>query len=227
MHRRYGFIRSFNRQRRFVMSIKTRKSSAFSFSAKARHHHPSYDKTQLQGWKKKHNEAELPHAGWDAEEKRCLELGLLGADSIHDNSIPTFARGELPHFAGINSFLKAPFIENMKDVGKFDVAVMGVPFDGGTTYRPGTRFRPQGLSRISALYTPYNYEIGVDLREQMSLCDIGDVFTIPANIENTFDQISKATAHVFASGAMPIILGGDHSICFPTVCGIAINRSSS
>ena len=203
------------------MSIKTRKSSAFSFSAKARRHHPSFDKTQLQGWKMMHKEAELPHAGWDAEEKRCLELGLQGADSIQDKSIPTFARGELPHFAGINTFMKAPYIENMKDVGKFDVAVMGVPFDGGTTYRPGTRFRPQGISRISALYTPYNYEIGVDLREQMSLCDIGDVFTIPANIEKTFDQISKATAHVFASGAMPIILGGDHSIGFPTVCGIA------
>src|SRR3569623_2483330 len=221
MHRLYGFIRSFNRQRRFVMSIKTRKSSAFSFSAKARRHHPSFDKTQLQGWKMMHKEAELPHAGWDAEEKRCLELGLQGADSIQDNSIPPFARGALPHFAGINPFMKAPYIENMKDVGKFDVAVMGVPFDGGTTYRPGTRFRPQGISRISALYTPYNYELRVDLREQMSLCDLGDVYTIPANIENTFDQISKATAHLIASGAMPLILDGDHSIGFPTVRGIA------
>src|SRR3569833_1242362 len=221
MHRLYGIIRSFNRQRRFVMSIKTRKSSAFSFSATARRHHPSFDKTQLQGWKMMHKEAELPHAGWDAEEKRCLELGLQGADSIQDKSIPTFARGELPHFAGINTFMKAPYIENMKDVGKFDVAVMGVPFDGGTTYRPGTRFRPQGISRITTQNTPYNYEIGVDLREQMSLCDIGDVFTIPANIEKSFDQLSKATAHVFASGATPLILSPDHSIVLPTARGIA------
>ena len=117
--------------------------------------------------------------------------------------------------------MKAPYVEDVKDVGKYDVAILGVPFDGGTTYRPGTRFGPQGIRRISALYTPYNYEIGVDLREQMSMCDIGDVFTIPANIEKTFDQISKATAHVFASGAMPVILGGDHSIGFPTVRGIA------
>lgn len=203
------------------MFIQSRKHSAFNAGGAKRRHHPSFDKTQLQGWKMMHKEAELPHAGWDAEEKRCLELGLQGADSIQDKSIPTFARGELPHFAGINTFMKAPYIENVKDVGKFDVAVMGVPFDGGTTYRPGTRFGPQGIRRISALYTPYNYEIGVDLREQMSLCDIGDVFTIPANIEKTFDQISKATAHVFASGAMPIILGGDHSIGFPTVRGIA------
>ncbi len=203
------------------MFIQSRKHSAFNAGGAKRRHHPSFDKTQLQGWKMMHKEAELPHAGWDAEEKRCLELGLQGADSIQDKSIPTFARGELPHFAGINTFMKAPYIEDVKDVGKFDVAVMGVPFDGGTTYRPGTRFGPQGIRRISALYTPYNYEIGVDLREQMSMCDIGDVFTIPANIEKTFDQISKATAHVFASGAMPIILGGDHSIGFPTVRGIA------
>ena len=68
----------------------------------------------------------------------------------------------MPHFAGINTFLKAPYAENVRDVGRYDAAVMGVPFDGGTTYRPGTRFGPQGMRRISALYTPYNYELGVD-----------------------------------------------------------------
>ncbi|MHB8474431.1 MAG: agmatinase family protein [Gammaproteobacteria bacterium] len=198
-----------------------RHPSAFAMCAPLRRHHPSFDKTSLHGWKAMHKEAELSHKGWEAEEKRCLELGLQGADSIEDKSIPTFARGELPHFAGINTFMKAPYIEDVKSISSYDVAVMGVPFDGGTTYRPGTRFGPQGIRRISALYTPYNYEIGVDLREQMTMCDIGDVFTIPANIEKTFDQISKATAHVFASGAMPIILGGDHSIGFPTVRGIA------
>ncbi len=95
------------------------------------------------------------------------------------------------------------------------------PFDSGTTYRPGTRFGPQGIRRISALYTPYNYELGVDLREQMTLCDVGDVFTIPANLEKSFDQISRGVAHVFSSGALPVMLGGDHSIGFPCVRGIA------
>lgn len=67
--------------------------------------------------------------------------------------------------------------------------------------------------------TPYNYETGVDLREQMTMCDAGDVFTIPANIEKTFDQISNAVAYVSATGAMPVIMGGDHSIGYPTVRG--------
>jgi agmatinase len=53
----------------------------------------------------------------------------------------------------------------------------------------------KGIRRISALYTPYNYEMGIDLREQMSLCDAGDVFTIPANIEKSFDQVSSSTTN--------------------------------
>lgn len=199
----------------------TRSTQVFSRFGLLHNHHPSFDRTLLHGWKAAHKEAELPHAGWEAEKRRCLEQGLQGADSIEDKSIPTFARGELPHFAGINTFLKAPYVESVRDVAKYDVAVVGVPFDGGTTYRPGTRFGPQGIRRISALYTPYNYEIGVDLREQLKLCDAGDVFTIPANIEKTFDQISKGIGHIFASGAMPVILGGDHSIGFATVRGIA------
>jgi agmatinase len=197
------------------------RNTHFSRSPGTRAHHPDFHRDQTQGWKAMHREADLPRVKWDAEVKRGLELGLPGADSIQDKSIPTFSRGELPHFAGINTFMKAPYLEDVRECGKFDVAVLGVPFDGGTTYRPGTRFGPQGIRRISALYTPYNYEMGVDLREQMTLCDIGDVFTIPANLEKTFDQISNATAHVFASGALPIILGGDHSIGFPTVRGIA------
>jgi len=123
--------------------------------------------------------------------------------------------------AGINTFLKAPYVENVRDVAKYDAAVLGIPFDSGTTYRPGTRFGPQGIGQVSALYTPYNYELGVDLREQMTLSDAGDVFTIPANLEKSFDQITRGVAHVFSSGALPLMLGGDHSIGFPCVRGIA------
>ncbi len=192
-----------------------------------RYHHPTYEKLNSQGWKAIEAEGRLPDAGWKREEAWALEMGLPGAESITDPSIPTFARGELPHFAGINTFLKAPYVENVRDVGNYDAAVLGIPFDSGTTYRPGTRFGPQGIRRISALYTPYNYELGVDLREQMTLADVGDVFTIPANLEKSFDQITRGVAHVAASGALPIMLGGDHSIGFPCVHGIAENTSKT
>ena len=133
-------------------------------------------------------EALIPHTKHEQEIARGLELGLQGADSIVDRTIPTFSRGELPHYAGINTFLKAPFVEDVRTCGAYDVAVLGAPHDSGTTYRPGTRFGPQGMRRISALYGTYSFELGVDLRESITICDLGDVFTIPGNIEKTFDQ---------------------------------------
>jgi agmatinase len=176
--------------------------------------HPS------EGMQALEKERALPLTGWQQEVDQAHRFGLEAAESIVDRRISTFSRGELPHYAGINTFMKAPYIEDVNRVGEFDVAIVGVPHDSGTTYRPGTRFGPQGIRRISALYTPYNYEMGVDLREQITLCDVGDIFTIPANNEKSFDQISKGIAHIFASGAFPIILGGDHSIGFPTVRGV-------
>src|ERR1700729_2572037 len=170
-------------------------------------------------------EARLPTKGWEAEVARGLELGLQGADSIVDRTIPTFSRGELPHFAGITTFLKAPYVEDVRRCGDYDVVVLGAPHDSGTTYRPGTRFGPQGIRRISCLYGSYSFELGVDLRESITIADVGDIFTIPANIEKTFDQISRGVGHVFASGAFPVVLGGDHSIGYPTTRGVAEHMS--
>ncbi len=167
------------------------------------------------------SEALIPTTKHEEGIARGLQLGLPGADSIKDCRIPTFSRGELPHFAGINTFVKTPYVEDVRKCGQYDVAVLGAPFDGGTTYRSGTRFGPQGIRKISALYGTYSFELGVDLRESISMCDLGDVFTIPGNIEKTFDQVSKAVSHVYASGAFPVVLGGDHSLGFATVRGIA------
>lgn len=167
-------------------------------------------------------EAGLPDRRHREEIKRALGLGLPAAASIRDRTLPTFARGELPHFAGERgTFLKAPFMENVHDVGDAEVAIFGAPLDAGTTYRPGTRFGPQGIRRATNLFGTYSFEFGVDLREQLNLVDIGDVVTMPANIEKSFDQISKAISHVAAAGAMPVVLGGDHSIGYPTIRGLA------
>ncbi len=200
-------------------SKKQQIEKASFFHSTCLQHHPDFRNTE--GWKAAHKEANVPHDKHDREIQEGLKKGLPGASSIEDRSIPTFSRGELPHFAGINTFMKAPYVEDVNEVKEYDATVLGVPFDGGTTYRPGTRFGPQGIRRISGLYTPYNFELGVDLREQMTMCDAGDVFTIPANIEKTFDQVSNAVAYVASTGSMPVILGGDHSIGFPTIRGIA------
>ena len=117
--------------------------------------------------------------------------------------------------------MKCPYVEDVNLVGDAEVAIFGAPLDAGTTYRPGTRFGPQGIRRATNLFGTYNFELGVDLREQLNLVDIGDVCAIPGNLEKSFDQISKAMSHVVSNGVFPVVLGGDHSIGYPTVRGIA------
>ena len=157
----------------------------------------------------------------DEEIKRGLELGLEAADSINDRSISLFSRGHQPAFAGINTFMKTPYCEDIRKVGDYEAAFVGVPFDTGTTYRPGTRFGPQAVRRISAVYDGYSVDGGVDIFEELDICDAGDVFVIPGNIEKSFDQVSNAISHIYTSGAFPIICGGDHSLGYPNVRGIA------
>lgn len=180
---------------------------------------PPFDDTH--GRRAAEAEGGIPHARGAERVERGLELGLTAAPSIGDRSISTFVRGELPHFAGINTLLKLPYLEDARRVGEHDVAFLGLPFDLGTTYRPGCRFGPQGIRRISSLYTTYFYELGVDLLEAVSMVDLGDVFVVPANLEKSFDQVSRAVSHVFESGCFPFLIGGDHSLGYPNVRGIA------
>lgn len=74
-----------------------------------RPHHPNPAAPSTKGWKAAVKEAEIPTTKYEEELKRGLEYGLPGASSIEDRTIPTFSRGELPHFAGLNSFMKAPY----------------------------------------------------------------------------------------------------------------------
>ena len=103
----------------------------------------------------------------------------------------------------------------------YDVAIIGAPFDMGTTYRPGCRFGPQAVRRISALYDSYNADMGVDLTEELNLCDAGDIFVIPSNLEKSFDQIDRAVSFIHEQGVFPVVIGGDHSIGYPDVRAIA------
>jgi agmatinase len=153
--------------------------------------------------------------------ERGLELGLEAAPSVNDRTISTFARGQQPAFAGINTFRKAPYVEDVHEVGKHEVAILGAPFDMGTTYRAGSRFGPQAIRRISALYDSYSVDMAVDLEEELDLVDLGDVFVIPSNIEKSFDQIDRAVSWVVGEGVFPVVLGGDHSIGYPDVRAIA------
>ena len=179
------------------------------------------DLSQYDGMKYQKAEANLPTAYYQKQIKRIKELGLDPADSIQDKTeFSCFQRDSLPHWSGINTFLKLPYLEDVRKVGDYDVAFVGVPFDIGCTFRTGTRFGPQGIRRISALYQKYSYEHGVDLSETLAMCDVGDIFC-PANITKGHDQITKGVAHILSQGTMPMIMGGDHSIGYPCARGLA------
>ena len=120
------------------------------------------DVGQFQGMKSQQAEGDLPSAKWASNNDRIKEIGLEPADSIEDKTeFSCFQRGSLPHWSGINTLLRAPYLEDVRKVGEYDVAFVGVPFDIAATYRTGTRFGPQGMRRISALYQKYSYEHGL------------------------------------------------------------------
>jgi agmatinase len=91
----------------------------------------------------------------------------------------------------------------------------------GTTYRSGARFGPDAVRRISGVYDAYSPDLGMDLLEEISIGDAGDVFVIPSNIEKTFDQVDLGISHILDAGCFPVIIGGDHSIGYPDAKAIA------
>src|SRR6516225_9205498 len=186
-----------------------------------RHNRKLPDLSRYEGPRAQRDEAALPSSKWEQEIRRIKELGLEPADSIEDKTeISCFQRGSTPHWSGINTFLKTPYLEDVRKVGEYDVAFVGVPFDIGCTFRTGTRFGPQGIRRISALYQKYSYEYAIDLGETLKMCDVGDIFC-PANITKAHDQITKGVAHILDQGTFPMIMGGDHSIGYPCARGVA------
>lgn len=178
------------------------------------------DREQLHGTRMLERERQLPTTKTKQAIQENLELGLPSAESIRDRTIPLFNRsGYRYHHSA--TFGHRAFLTDMRELGGQDVAIVGAPFDGGTTFRSGTRFGPQAMREISGLHSGYNFERGVDLYESLDIVDVGDVSVIPANIEKSFDQIDKAIAYIHERGVFPVILGGDHSIGYPDIRGLA------
>jgi agmatinase len=174
----------------------------------------------MQGSRLVFQEAELPEHRSREKIAHDLEIGLESAWSIQDRTISLFRRGRRSYSHG-GTFLDRPFLEDMRELGGQDVAIIGAPLDAGTTYRSGTRFGPQAIRKMSSLSSGYNFEMGIDLHEALTIVDCGDVNVIPANIEKSFDQIDKAVAYVHERAVFPVILGGDHSIGYPDIRGMA------
>ena len=127
------------------------------------------------------------------------------------NDNPAFGAGLQP-FMGIPSFMRLPVSRELKGV---DVAIMGVPFDSGTSYRTGTRFGPRKIRETSLMIWGHNSTLNVTPLKKLNVVDYGDVSVIPTSIEHTMTAITKMAGEVIDIGTKLITLGGDHSIALP------------
>ena len=114
--------------------------------------------------------------------------------------------------------MRLPFVEDPRGL---DVAIVGVPFDGGTSYRPGARLGPREIRTQSSLIRPYSYFQKVAPFDRLNVADVGDVDAPPVSIEKCFDAVEARINALVEAGARPIVIGGDHSISLPVLRALA------
>jgi agmatinase len=124
---------------------------------------------------------------------------------------------ENPRFAGVPTFMRLPYIPDAK---RLDVALIGIPFDGGTSYRPGPRFGPRHVRQQSAIIRPYHPVLDVSPFDLLRVADYGDLAVNPLSIEDTFQRIESGLNTVLDDGSIPLCVGGDHSILLPILRAI-------
>jgi agmatinase len=180
------------------------------------------NRESLEGVRMARHESTVPMREREERRRLALEWGLESAWSVSDRTIPLFNRnGVAGKFSSASTFLGVPFQEDMRELDGQDVVFVGAPLDAGTTYRSGTRFGPSAIRAISSLSLGYSFELGVDLYESLRMVDAGDISIIPGNLEKSFDQIDKAVAFLHEREVFPVVFGGDHSIGYPDIRGLA------
>lgn len=123
-----------------------------------------------------------------------------------------------PRFAQPATFMRLP---HQTDLHGVDVALLGVPFDSGTSYRSGARLGPREIRAQSSLIRPYSYFLKVSPFADLTVVDAGDVDAPPVGIEQAYAAIEAGVRNVLDAGAIPIIAGGDHSISLPILRAVA------
>ncbi len=124
--------------------------------------------------------------------------------------------GRKPPYAGLASFAELPWSEDAADLEGVDVAVVGAPFDWLASDRPGSRDGPRAIRVASRPLGP-EVGTGVDASERLRLLDYGDAPVVPFEVEASRAAIETTVGEIVAAGAMPLVLGGDHSITLPAL----------
>lgn len=126
-------------------------------------------------------------------------------------------------YHGIPTFAKRELVLDTADFDGVDIAIIGAPIDEYVTYRPGARFGPRAIRQADYLSGPAfpGVHTGVDPFEVLKVVDHGDVVPTPGYPDESHAALKEMVKGVCAAGAIPIILGGDHSIAHPDVAGVA------
>ena len=117
-----------------------------------------------------------------------------------------------PRFTGPATFARLPYVHTLDEV---DLAIVGVPFDTGVTYRVGGRFGPNAVRAASVMLRPYNANLDVKPFDILSCVDYGDVAIVPGYTERSYAAIEAAVEPIVAAGVVPLLIGGDHACTLP------------
>jgi formimidoylglutamase len=164
--------------------------------------------------------AERPHdpdAGPPAGESFAAANGW-------DAEYEVYSDFELPTYVGPTTFMNLPWITDPIQLlaRNVDVAVIGAPFDDAVSHRSGARFGPRAIREAQYTSGSVNsLQLGIEPFEHLIVVDAGDANIVPAWIERAHALIFRKVREVAASGAIPIVLGGDHSITWPSATAIA------
>jgi len=140
-----------------------------------------------------------------------------------DDKYPEFSNPmQRPRYVGIPTFFRAPYKEDLQDV---DIGIIGVPFDGGVTNRPGSRHGPREVRNQSTLVRMKNQATGIAPHELCKVADIGDAWVPePFELTGSHNAIQQAFERVVAKNIVPIAVGGDHSVSLPIFRALAKDK---
>ncbi len=140
------------------------------------------------------------------------DLRQAGVRTTADGNVGPIDSLVVPRFAGIRTFARLPTVD---EVPRADVAVLGAPFDGTTTFRPGARWGPAAIREASLLLRPYSEPHGFSPFEACQVVDAGDAPAGCIDVRQAHDAIYSSAAQLHAAGVRVIGLGGDHSVSLP------------
>jgi len=123
-----------------------------------------------------------------------------------------------PRFTGVRTFARLPHVQTTEDV---DLAVVGLPFDTGATFKVGARFGPESVRSASAMLRSYNVELNVKPFDRLSCIDYGDAPVVPGFIEDSYKAITATLQPLAAAGIVTLGIGGDHSIALAELRALA------